>query len=105
MQIAVHPLEWSISVTVVGDLDLYGAQILTSTLDELLQQGLPIALDIAGVGFMDSAAVVAIEALATEAQIRGIQVHVAEAGPAVHRILALTGVQTWTRSATALPPA
>jgi anti-anti-sigma factor len=105
MQITVSPAENIISVTVLGDLDLLGAQILAATLAELLPRRLPISVDTAGVDFMDSAAVAAVEAFVCDAQGQGIPVRITSAGPAVRRILTLTGVRSWTRSPAAFPPA
>jgi anti-anti-sigma factor len=105
MQIMVNSAADVITVSVSGELDLYGAQILTSTLAELFPRGRPIAVDVSGVDFIDCAAIAALEGSAATGQILGVPVRIAEPGPVVSRILALAGVPARTRSATAFPPA
>lgn len=105
MQLTTRTAPGSVTVTVRGELDLHSARLLVTTLAELLPTNSSIALDIAQVDFIDSAALARLQAFQREASASAVTVTIAADSPAFRRILGLTGVGPWTRSATALPPA
>ena len=105
MQVTVEERATHLTVTLVGELDLHAALLLAAQVGDLLPRGLPIALCAARVDFMDTAALTVLQRVQSQARRRCISLDLVDPAPAVQRILALTGVSSWTRSATAPPPA
>jgi anti-anti-sigma factor len=83
----------SLEVVVSGDLDMAAAFRLESGLDRLLAEGdvRGLVLDLAEVGFVDSAGLGALLSIRERAQQLGIGLEVSRASDPVQRVLDLTG--------------
>lgn len=83
----------SLEVVVAGDLDMAAAFRLESGLDRLLAGGdvRALVLDLAEVGFVDSAGLGALLSIRERAYQLGIGLEVSRASDPVRRLLGLTG--------------
>ncbi|GAB7005204.1 hypothetical protein JCM18899A_26770 [Nocardioides sp. AN3] len=89
-------------LALVGSVDLVSRQSLVDAGKEVLDDGEPLALDLAGVDFMDSVGIGALVELSKAAASRGQRFTVAEVSPVVGRILQVTGLDgAWTAEGTA----
>jgi len=84
----------TLELTVAGDLDMATALELETRLDAHLRAGgvNAVVLDLARVGFIDSAGVGALVAIRERAQELGIDLTITPVSDRVRRILYLTGL-------------
>jgi anti-anti-sigma factor len=85
--------EGSLGVVVSGELDMAAAFKLESRVDPLLdaEDVKTVELDLAGVGFVDSAGLGALLSLRERAHQNGIPLAITRASDPVRRLLELTG--------------
>lgn len=60
LAITSHTTDSAIVLTVSGEVDLSNAPVLYTSLSKTLARGLPVVLDLTGVGFIDSRGLAAI---------------------------------------------
>lgn len=90
-----HPRPGLAIATVVGDVDVQTAPTLSSGALEIIQQGHPrLALDLAQVGFCDSAGLSAIIGIWHAAQTAGGSLSLAAVPDRLMRMLSMTGVDS-----------
>jgi anti-anti-sigma factor len=75
-----------------GELDAASAAILASALDDATTGGAGVALDLAGVSFIDSSGLRVIAAEVRRAEETGASFTVSAASDAVRRIFEMTGL-------------
>ncbi|MEG8278774.1 STAS domain-containing protein [Streptomyces sp. AHA2] len=81
------------TATLRGELDLGAHRLLPELYDVLALAGSGIDLRLDGVGFIDCAGLYVLQDLRERARAQGRTVVVTAAGPAVERLLALTGTR------------
>ncbi|MEU6911499.1 STAS domain-containing protein [Streptomyces coeruleorubidus] len=90
-----HPHPGLAVATVVGDVDVHTAPTLRSGALEIIQQGHPrLVLDLAQVGFCDSAGLSAIIGIWHAAQEAGGSLSLATVPDRLMRMLSMTGVDS-----------
>ncbi|MFI9343986.1 STAS domain-containing protein [Streptomyces sp. NPDC052773] len=90
-----HPRPGHAIATIVGDADMRTAPTLRSGALEIIQQGHPrLVLDLAQVGFCDSAGLSAIIGIWHAAQEAGGALSLAGAPDRLMRMLSLTGIDS-----------
>ncbi|MFJ8596391.1 STAS domain-containing protein [Streptomyces sp. NPDC093598] len=90
-----HPRPGIAIATIVGDMDVHAAPTLRSGALEIIQQGHPrLALDLAQVGFCDSAGLSAIIGIWHAAQEAGGSLSLAAVPDRLMRMLSMTGVDS-----------
>jgi anti-sigma B factor antagonist len=90
-----HPHPGLALATVVGDVDVHTAPTLRSGALEIIQQGHPrLVLDLAPVGFCDSAGLSAIIGIWHAAQEAGGSLSLAAVPDRLMRMLSMTGVDS-----------
>jgi anti-sigma B factor antagonist len=77
------------TIRVTGDVDLATADQLRDALVRSADSGLPVLVDLAGVGFLDATGV---SALIAGRQAAGGRFRITGASGVVHRILSITGL-------------
>jgi anti-sigma B factor antagonist len=83
----------TLRLSVLGDLDVAGADTLTARLDELKLAGRPVRVDLSQLTFIDSSGIQALIVALIDARMTGWQLEVApEVSPAVGRAAQITGV-------------
>ncbi len=76
----------------IGDLDIVGAQVLRRAKVDLATVPGPLVVDLAGVGFIDSAGLSALVGLARSGGVGRGEVRVVGPRRSVARVLEMTGV-------------
>jgi anti-sigma B factor antagonist len=90
-----HPHPGLALATIVGDVDVHTAPTLRSGALEIIQQGHPrLVLDLAPVGFCDSAGLSAIIGIWHAAQEAGGSLSLAAVPDRLMRMLSMTGVDS-----------
>jgi anti-anti-sigma factor len=91
--------EASLEVVVAGDLDMAAAFKLESRLDPLLAERdvRALVLDLADVGFVDSAGLGALLSIRERAHQLGIGMAISRSSDPIQRILDLTGIELLRR--------
>jgi anti-anti-sigma factor len=80
-------------MTVLGDLDVTGSEILSTRLAELKASGLRVRIDLSKLAFLDSSGIQALLAALTDARWTDWQLEVApEVSPAVERAAQIVGI-------------
>jgi anti-sigma B factor antagonist len=79
-------------VTMLGELDLAAAPALRTTLDEALEYGGDVEVDMRGCGFVDSTGIAAMVGAARQLAERGSALHVKGAQERVRNIFELAGL-------------
>jgi stage II sporulation protein AA (anti-sigma F factor antagonist) len=80
-------------LTLLGDLDVAGAEALNARLAELKTAGRPVRLDLSRLAFIDSSGIQALIVTLTDARSTGWQLEVApEVSPTVRRAAEITGI-------------
>ena len=93
-------------VTISGEIDIQsGPQLRDQLLGIMRRHGARLALDLAGVTFIDCAGINVLLATRRRARLEGGSLRVLRASPRVLRILALTRLQQVLMPAAALPEA
>jgi anti-sigma B factor antagonist len=93
-------------VTISGEIDIQsGPQLRDQLLGIMRRHGARLALDLAGVTFIDCAGVNVLLATRRRARLEGGSLRVLRASPRVLRIFALTRLQQVLMPAAALPEA
>ncbi|MDQ0791644.1 STAS domain-containing protein [Streptomyces sp. B1I3] len=91
-----HPRPGFAIATIVGDVDVQTAPTLRSGVLEIIQQGHPrLALDLAQVGFCDSAGLSVIIGIWHAAQAAGGSLSLAAVPDRMLRMLSMTGVDSF----------
>ena len=93
-------------VTISGEIDIQsGPQLRDQLLGIMRRHGARLALDLAGVTFIDCAGINVLLATRRRARLEGGSLRVLRASPRVLRIIALTRLQHVLMPAAALPEA
>ena len=86
-------LDGTLRMTVLGDLDVTGSEILSTRLAELKASGLRVRIDLSKLAFLDSSGIQALLAALTDARWTDWQLEVApEVSPAVERAAQIVGI-------------
>jgi anti-anti-sigma factor len=90
LAIAVHAAGDTLLVQLVGELDLATVPRLASCLRDLRGRAATVAVDLAGVSFIDLGGLRALFEAQLDAHVDGGELRIATPGPAYARLLAVT---------------
>jgi anti-sigma B factor antagonist len=98
LRVGHESTEYSLVISLVGDLDHRSAPLLDLYVRELRPLDRPVTLDVAGVGFVDSAGLSALLA-ARRAAIEDVDetVRIVGCGAGLRQLLQVTGLSTVLR--------
>ena len=89
-----HPLRVEVDASGVlkvhGDIDVAGGPMLEAYVARY-ENGQPIVIDLGGVDFIDSSGLRTLLGASRRAELRGTKVQLRNVGPAVRRMLDITG--------------
>ena len=86
-------------VTVAGEIDIASVARLRERLSSMAAGGLPLIVDLNGVGFIDAAGLGVLAGAASQAAAHGVSLQVACAQPRTRRLLLLTRLDRHLRLA------
>jgi anti-sigma B factor antagonist len=86
------PSEASVVLALSGEFDLASERTLAVRLQECVDAGFEVGVDMAAVTFLESVAVAAIVRADNDARARGQRVRIVAASPRARRVLAMSGL-------------